>query len=119
MKWGPCRFSPDRRLLAVGTRHQKKYQLNIWDTKTDETRKIIDGLYIRLGVFSPDGKYLATTLREGRKNICVYDTRNWEFLKRKSFKIPQLVDIRWDPSGEKIALAAKGGGVYLLALENR
>lgn len=73
----PCNYSPDKKYLTLRRSKNGKERLVILDTTSWTEAKDLQE-YIRNGLFSPDGKYLATWNRTGP---VIYDVATWSLVQ--------------------------------------
>ena len=78
---GPIVFSPDGRILAIGTRDRT---LQLWDTATGQLRHVLTNNNGDSLAFSPDGRQLAVvggSMGWGGSKVLFYDTETGQLLR--------------------------------------
>ncbi|MGE5262128.1 MAG: WD40 repeat domain-containing protein, partial [Acidobacteriota bacterium] len=107
-------FSPDGRLLALGTGSSRGGGIELWDLATlEKSRTLFDARDDKYSVaFAPDGRLLASGSLFG--NVKLWDVDSGRELR--SFSVPQasVQRVAFSPDGRVLAIAARERVVRLL-----
>ena len=104
-------FSPDGKLLAVGTGMEKRFEL--WDAeKLERTASIKDTDWVNCAAFTPDGKKLVT----GGAAVKVWDSASGGCLQVLEGHTDEIYRVDVSPDGKFIASSSNDKTVKLWAL---
>jgi WD40 repeat protein len=106
-------WSPDGRLLAVGSGDEKGGLVRLWDMATRQVSRTLRGYRGAVLHLSrcPDGRQLATS--DGYPTIRIWDVRTGRLVRRIGAH-PELVSsIAWRPDGKQLASAGDDACVKL------
>lgn len=97
------RFSPDSRYVAAGCAFGPvNSPLRIWDARTGKLVQELasDGGVTQVGLWSPDGRWLAVGLQTGL--VRLYDAQTWDV--KQTFATPAdfINDLNWSPNGQRL-----------------
>jgi len=100
-------FAPDTSMLASswGEGSPGEYSVTIWETSTGEQVWRLDGLR---GVWSPDGRRMASGTANDDGYLIVWDTAGWGELFTLGRYTSELEGLAWSPDGRYLASAARG-----------
>jgi WD40 repeat protein len=101
-------FSPDGKLLAIGN---NKHTTRIFDVASGDLVRTLERESSHELAFSPDGKKLAVAYLDG--SVGVWSVATGELLRLKATGNTELNCLDWNPAGDVLATAGRGGKITL------
>jgi WD40 repeat protein len=99
-------FSPDGRLVVVAA----KGGLQLWQARTGKHMQTLAETAQHFA-FSPDGKMLATTGKEG--SVRLWETATWKVIRRWEEPAGPIWSLTFSPDGRTLALGTNGSTLLL------
>ncbi len=106
---GKVLFSPDGKYLAYG-----KKEISLLESKSGKKKMTIQNPhpgFIRVGAFSPHGRYLAALT--GKNRIDIFDIENQKEVKSLSGHTGLVQAVAWSPDGKMLASGSLDGTVRI------
>ena len=102
-------FSPDGRLMAVGTHgltEDSSFKIFVWDAKSGKELKRLDGHESTVGTlaFSADSRYLLSGSDD--KTVRLWSVTNWQEVRRYEGHSDNVVAVSFSADGKLIAAAS-------------
>lgn len=97
-------FSPDGKLLAVGSRN---YETRIFEVSTGKQLQVLPRRMTQEVSFSPDGKTLAAGYVRGE--IGLWDVATGELKHVTATGMDEVYSVDWHPDGNLLAASGRGG----------
>ena len=98
-------FSPDRDVLASGSREGK---IHLWNPHTGELLRILETKHVDGVAFSPDGSIIANG-GAGDANVKVWNPDTGEHLHTLEPAVEDVFDVAFSPEGHTVASVGWGG----------
>lgn len=113
--WQP---DPKQRMTALAIATEDGHLVRLWNVENNTSRNITTthASTILRGVWSPDGKQLATASADTQ--VHVYDAQSGERLHQLTGHTGPVYDVAWSPDGRQLASAAYDGSVRLWKLND-
>jgi WD40 repeat protein len=105
-------FSPDSKLLAVGSRN---YETRIYDFTTGDRFQTLGRNMTQEIAFSPDGKRLACGYVDG--TVAIWEVATGKLLVEAPSGCEEVYSVDWSPQGDVLATSGRQGKIVLWSPE--
>ncbi len=102
------RFSPDGKLLAVGSRN---YQMRLFDVESGKLLREFPKRRSHDIAFSPDGKTIAVAYVDG--TLAIWDVTSGRLLRSTKTDCEELYRVSWNQLGDLLVTGGRGGSISL------